>query len=260
MRYLITFLVGLVIGGGAAIFLLGVPRAKSLPGTRVQAPAGEPSPNTVVVTLRDGFVNELLVTVFRDLSSPTFNLASTVRDPQLILPPANAGETGSAGFANAAFQGGCTNSVTLAQESGSVKTQVQFTNGNITAPLVFSGSYNLLGNCMQFKGWAQTSIQLSFDQASQTLYGRANVEGVNLEGVNPMANNFVTVFVRNAIDSRVNPLEILRPGQLQLMIPVKASNGSVKAQVKDVRSEAQDGQLRLHITYEFSGAKGQPQT
>jgi hypothetical protein len=45
------------------------------------------------------------------------------------------------------------------------------------------------------------------------------------------------------------------------MIPVKASNGLVKAQVKDVRSEAQDGQLRLHITYEFSGAKGQqPQT
>ncbi|HYJ86118.1 MAG TPA: hypothetical protein VEW46_08695 [Pyrinomonadaceae bacterium] len=259
MRYLITFLVGLVVGGGAAIFLLGVPRAKSLPGTHVQAPAGEPSPSTVVVTLRDGFVSELLVTVFRDLSPPTFNLASTARDPELI-PPANAVETDSVHFTNAAFQGGCTNSVTLAQESGNVKTQVQFANGNITAPLVFSGSYNLLGNCMQFKGWAQTSIQLSFDQASQTLYGRANVEGVNLEGVNPMANNFVTVFVRNAIDSRVNPLEILRPGQLQLMIPVKASNGSVKAQVKDVRSEAQDGQLRLHITYEFSGAKGQPQT
>jgi hypothetical protein len=110
---------------------------------------------------------------------------------------------------------------------------------------------------MQFKGWAQTSIQLSFDQPSQTLYGRVNVEGVNLEGVNPAANNFVTVFVRNAIDSRVNPLEILRPGQLQLMIPVKASNGSVKAQVKDVRSESQNGQLRLHITYGFSGEKGQ---
>src|SRR5688572_10518964 len=104
MRYLITFLVGLVIGGGAAIFLLGVPRAKSLPGTRVQAPAGEPSPNSVVVTLRDGFVNELLVTVFRDLSPPAFNLASTVRDPQLILPLANAADTDRVHFTNAAFQ------------------------------------------------------------------------------------------------------------------------------------------------------------
>jgi hypothetical protein len=261
MRYLITFLLGLVIGGGAAIFLLGVPRAKTLPGTRVQAPAGEALPSTVVVSLGDGFVNELLAAVFRDLSPPTFNLASTIRDPALIMPPANAGNADSTPrFTNAAFQGGCTNSVTLAQESGNVKTQVQFANGNIGAPLVFSGSYNLLGNCMQFKGWAQTSIQLSFDQPSQTLYGRVNVEGVNLEGVNPAANNFVTVFVRNAIDSRINPLEILRPSQLQLMIPAKASNGSVKAQVKEVRSEAQDGLLRLHITYEFSGVKGSQST
>jgi hypothetical protein len=258
MKYVITFVLGLVVGGGTAIFLLGVPRAKALPGTRVQAPSGETSPSTVVVSLGDSFVNELLVTVFRDLSPPSFNLASTVHDPQLIFEPANAGSTGSAPlFTNAAFQGGCTNSVTLAQESGNVKTQVQFANGNITAPLVFSGSYNVLGNCTQFKGWAQTSIQLSFDQPSQTLFGRVNFEGVNLEGVNPLANNFVTVFVRNAIDSRVNPLEILRPGQLQLMIPVKASNGSVRAQVKDVRSDAKDGLLRLHITYEFSGAKGQ---
>src|SRR6185436_5784688 len=162
-------------------------------------------------------------------------------------------------FERAAFQGGCTNTVTLAPEAGSTKTQVQFTNNTISAPLVFSGSYSLLGNCMQFKGWAQTSIQLSFDQPSQTVYGRMNVEGVNLEGVNPLANNFVTVFVRNAIDTRVNPLEVLRPSQLQLMIPIKASNGAVKAQVTDVKSDAQNGQLRLHITYGFTGEKGQPQ-
>jgi hypothetical protein len=28
--------------------------------------------------------------------------------------------------------------------------------------------------------------------------------------------------------------------------------------VKDVRSEVQDGTLRLHITYEFGSAQGQP--
>ncbi|MEK6279558.1 MAG: hypothetical protein AABN95_04320 [Acidobacteriota bacterium] len=254
MKYLITFLLGLVIGGGAAIFLLGVPRAKALPGNPVQAPSGATPPSTVVVSLSDSFVNELLATVFRDLNPPTFNLAST-------NPAANAGGTdNTTTFTTIAFQGGCTNSVTLAPASGNAKTQVQFANGNITAPLVFSGNYNLLGNCMQFKGWAQTSIQLSFDQPSQTLYGRVNVEGVNLEGVNPLANNFVTVFVRNAIDSRVNPLEVLRPSQVQLMIPIKASNGSVKAQVKDVKSEAKDGSLLLHITYEFAGSKGDQPT
>jgi hypothetical protein len=246
MRYLLILLLGLVIGGAAAIFFLGTPRAKAIPGTRVQAPpAGGDPAGTVVVSLSDSFLDQLLGTVFRDLGPPTFNLSSNSPRPEF------------AAIEDAAFQGGCTNSVTLAAEGNNVKTHVQFAGGNITAPLVFSGNYSLLGNCMQFKGWAQTSIQLSFDQPSQTLYGRVNVEGVNLEGVAPFANNFVTVFVRSAIDQRINPLEVLRPTQLQLLIPVKGSNGSVKAQVKDVRAEVQDGFLRLHITYEFSGAKGQ---
>lgn len=249
MKYLFTLVVGLLIGAGAAIFLLGVPRAKSLPGTPVQALSGETPPSSIVVSLSDSFVNQLLSTVFRDLGPPTFNLASG--------GSATSGNGDTSEFTPAAFQGGCTNSVTLAQEGGGVKTQAQFVNGNITAPLVFSGSYNLLGQCTQFKGWAQTSIQLSFDQPSQTVFGRVNVEGVNLEGVAPFANNFVTVFVRNAIDSKVNPLEIIRPTQLQLMIPVKASAGEVKAQVKDIKSEVKDGQLRLHVTYDFSATKGQ---
>lgn len=244
MKYIITLLLGIVIGGAAAIFILGVPRAKTLPGARVQAPSGAESPTTVVVSLSDGFLNEFLGTVFRDLGPPTFNLAS------------NEPVSGAATIERAAFQGGCTNSVTLAPEAGNVKTQVDFTGGKINAPLVFSGNYALLGNCMQFKGWAQTSVQLSFDQPSQTLYGRVNVEGVNLEGVAPFANNFVTVFVRNAIDERINPLKFLRPSQLQLLIPVKESSGAVKGLVKDVRSEVQDGVLRLHITYDFSGEKG----
>jgi hypothetical protein len=136
---------------------------------------------------------------------------------------------------------------------------VQFQEGKILAPMAFGGSYNLLGNCMQFKGWAQTSIDLRFDQNTQNVYGQLTVDGVTLEGVNPVANNFVTVFVRNAIDQRVNPLELIRAPQLQLMIPVKASNGAVKAHVKDVKAEVLDGVLKLHISYEFSGAKGEPQ-
>jgi hypothetical protein len=246
MRYFLILLLGLIIGGAAAIFFLGIPRAKAIPGTRVEAPApgGNPA-TTVVVSLSEGFLDQVLGTVFRDLGPPTFNLSSTTPRPEVTT------------IERAAFQGGCANSVTLAAEGSNVKTQVKFSGGTISAPLVFSGSYSLMGNCMQFKGWAQTSIQLSFDQPAQTLYGRVNVEGVNLEGVAPIANNFVTVFVRNAIDSRVNPLEVLRPSQLQLLIQVKGSNGAVKAQVKDVRAEVQDGVLRLHITYDFSGTKGQ---
>lgn len=247
MKYILLLILGLAIGAGAAVFLLGVPSAKAIPGTRVQAPqAGGDPAGTVVVSISDSFFDELLGTIFRDLGPPTFKLAAT--EP--------FGSSGN--IQRVAFQGGCTNSVTLAAEGNNVKTRVQFSGGKISAPLVFSGNYNLLGNCTQFKGWAQTTIQLSFDQPSQTLYGRVNVEGVNLEGVAPFANNFVTVFVHSAIDSKVNPIQFIRPQQLQLMIPIQASNGSVKAQVKDVRAEVQDGFLRLHITYDFSATKGQP--
>jgi hypothetical protein len=243
MKYILLLVIGLVIGAAAAIFFLGVPSAKAIPGTAVQAPppGGDP-PGTVVVAISDSFFSEMLGTIFRDLGAPSFKLAAT---------------GSAAGFEKIAFQDGCTNTMTLAAEGNNAKTQVKFAGGKISAPLVFSGNYNLLGNCMQFKGWAQTTMQLSFDQPSQTLYGRLSVDGVDLENVNPVANNFVTVFVRSAIDSKVNPIQILRPQQLQLLIPVQASNGSVKAKVKDVRSEVQDGSLRLHITYDFAGTKGQ---
>lgn len=249
MKYLLILLLGLLLGAGASVFFLGIPRAKSRPGVAVTAPdpAGDP-PGTVVVSLTSGFMDGLLGTIFKDLGAPSFHLAQSTSPTDL------------AAMSQAAFQQGCTNMITLAPDGSNVKTEVQFINGKVQAPLAFSGSYNLLGNCMQFKGWAQTSIGLRFDQASQTVYGQVNVEGVNLEGVNPVANNFVTVFVRNAIDQRVNPLELIRAQQLQLMIPVKASNGAVQAQVKDVRAEMLDGTLRMHISYEFSGAKGgQPQ-
>ncbi len=245
MKYFLFLILGLVVGAVATVYVLGVPSARATPGAHVEAPSpeGDP-PATVVVSISDSLIDEMLATIFRDLGPPSFKLAGN------NVPPS------SADIQPAAFQGGCANSVTLAPEGSNVKTHVEFAGGKISAPLVFSGTYNLLGNCMQFKGWAQTTIQLSFDQSSQTLYGRANVEGVNLEGVNPLANNFVTVFVRTAIDQRVNPLQILRPQQLQLMIPVQASGGSLKANVKDVRAEVQDGSLRLHITYGFTGTKG----
>lgn len=245
MKYLLILLLGLLLGAGIAVYFLGIPRAKSRPGVAVTAPdpAGDP-PGTVVVSLTSGFVDGLLGTIFKDLGAPSFHLAQ------------RGLQTDGVTMTQAAFQAGCTNTITLAPDGSNVKTEVQFINGKVQAPLAFSGSYNLLGNCLQFKGWAQTSIGLRFDQASQTVYGQVDVEGVNLEGVNPVANNFVTVFVRNAIDQRVNPLELIRGQQLQLMIPVKASNGAVQARVKDVRAEMVDGALRMHISYEFSGAKG----
>lgn len=246
MRYLIILLLGLILGGGGTIYFLGTPRARTLPGVRVQPPnpAGD-APATAVITLDEKFFDEILGTVFRDLGPPSFQLAQVNAEPAPMM------------VQRALFQGGCTNNVTLLPEGSNMKTHVQFAGGKISTQMAFSGSYNLVGSCVQFKGWAEADIQLSFDQSKQTVYGQLSVQGVNLEGVAPFANSFVTVFVQNAINQRVNPLELLRAPQLSPVVPVKASNGSVKTQVKDVRAEILDGSLKVHITYEFNGVHGE---
>lgn len=242
MKYVILFVLGIILGSGGAIYFLGTPRAHKLPGTVVQAPpTGGDAPGTLVMALDDRFFDQVLGSIFRDLGSPSLNLSQSGLPDSPMRP--------------AVFQGGCKNSITLLPEADNVKTRVQFAGGKISVPLAFSGSYSLLGNCMQFKGWAQNSLQISFDQPKQTVYGQLNVEGVNLEGVAPVANSFVTVFVQNAINQRVNPLELLRAPQLVPVIPIKASGGVLKAEVKDVRAEVLEGALRLHITYEFKGER-----
>ena len=242
MKYVVILIVGILLGGGAAVFFLGTPPAKSAPGQAIKAPdQSGAQPGAIVISLEQSFIDSVLATTFSGLGTPTFQLGQS--------------RSGSEGIEHAVFQGGCTNTITLLQEGSGVKTGVQFRNGNVYAPMAFTGSYNLAGSCMQFKGWAQNKIKLSFDQEKQTVYGYVDVEGVNLEGVNPVANTFVTVFVQGAINQKVNPLILVSEPQLSLQIPVKASNGAVKARAKDVRAEILDGSLKLYLTYEFSGVK-----
>jgi len=244
MRYVVILILGILLGVGAAVFFLGIGPAKKAPGVAVKAPdSGQNPPATVVIGLEQSFVDAVLATTFSGLGTPTFQLGQAAPN----------GEQ----FTSAALQGGCTNSITLLPEGSGVKTGVQFHNGNVSAPLAFTGSYSFSGQCLQFKGWAQTSIKLYFEEPKQTVYGNVTVEGVNLEGVNPIANTLVTVFVQSAINQRVNPLVLVSDKQLQLLIPVKASNGAVKAHAKDVRAEILDGALKLHLTYEFSGVRGE---
>ena len=244
MKYVLILILGILLGGGAAVFFLGTPPAKSAPGQAIKAPDQSGNqPGAIVVSLEQSFIDAVLATTFNGLGTPTFQLGQA--------------RNGSEGIEHAVFQGGCTNSITLLQEGSGVKTGVEFRNGNVYAPMAFTGSYNLAGSCMQFKGWAQNKIKLSFDQDKQTVYGYVDVEGVNLEGVNPVANTFVTVFVQGAINQKVNPLILVSEPQLSLQIPVKASNGAVKARAKDVRAEILDGSLKLYLTYEFTGVKGE---
>ena len=89
----------------------------------------------------------------------------------------------------------------------------------------------------------------------QTVFGALNVEDVDLDGVSPMVSTLVVAFVRRAIAEQLNPFEVLPVSQLSFSLPVQVSGGIVKAIVKDVRSEVQEGTLKLYLTYDFSAEK-----
>lgn len=231
MRYILVLLLGVIIGAAAVYFsLVGAPAARPLPGQPVAAPdANNPAPGTAIVTLDSVFFNTLLDSIFTDLGDPAFPLAAN--------------------------SDACANKLTVLRRSGDVQTAVRFADGRITAPLAFQGAYNVpLVGCQNFRGWAQTNIALFYNAGDQTLSGQLNVEGVNLEGLNPFVGNAVTPLVQNSINERVNPLRILNGKQLNLAVPVLATGGTLKAQVTDVRAEIQDA-LRLHVTYDFEGQK-----
>jgi hypothetical protein len=255
MRYIIMLLVGILVGGALTFyFFVGAPRAKQLQlgAHAVQAPdaAGDP-PGTIVLTFDEKFFDTLLGTIFHDLNPPSFKLGAYTRD-------AAPGEFGALRFINAqeGGGGGCSNQISITQEGSGARTSVSLQNGQISAPLAFNGTYSAFGNCVNLKGAAQANIDLSFNREQQTLYGQINVLGVNLENVSPVFEPLVTTAVQSAINQKVNPLTIMRGQQLTLNVPVQASNGTVRAQAKDVRAEIKDGALRLHISYDFAGAKG----
>jgi hypothetical protein len=240
-RILIGLIAGLLIGAAGVMLFLGWSGRHRLPGTALRPPdANTANAGTVTVAIDEKFFDALFGTIFQQLGSPQLKLGE-IQSASPMQP--------------AMFQTGCNNLVVLNQQSGDVKTSVRFAGGKIVAPLAFTGSYNALGKCVQFKGTATATVDLSFDASKQTVFGALNVEDVALENVNPLFNAFVTTFVRQAIDSQVNPFEVLRVSQLALSLPIKQAGGTVKAAVKDVRSEIQEGSLRLLLTYDFSAQK-----
>ena len=231
MKFFLTLLLGVLLGGAGAYFLfVGTPKVGTLKGQLVRAPdPGGPPPGTAVVELDEQFFGALLDSIFRDLNKPTF-------------PPA-AGE-------------GCQNQVVIEPNAGDVKTGVLLRDGRVVVPLAFSGTYSLMGNCQNLRGTAEADIGFTFNAEEQTLYGQLNVVGVNVEGMAPLLSGLVTAFVQGAINQRVNPIVLMRGQQLTLAIPIQAAGGALRAQARQVREEAKDGKLRLHVTYDFKGTKG----
>ncbi|MEO6391910.1 MAG: hypothetical protein ABIP75_08675 [Pyrinomonadaceae bacterium] len=255
MKYILCLVGGAIAGfivGGLLIFFVfvGVPRSKT-PPPEPSGPANPSQSGTATVTLDEPFFGAVLQTINHDINSPSFPLA-------MNQPGGLPGVTPAA-FYQATSD--CDGRIYVLPEGSGVRTAVQFKDGKIVAPLAFKGSYNFLGICVPFTGWAQGNIEMRFNEEKQTVYGQVNIESVNLDDTLAGLSNLVTPLVQQTINQRVNPVEILRAPQLALAINVKSSDGTLKAKVKNVKSEVANGELKLHIIYEFTGAKGlQPET
>jgi hypothetical protein len=231
-RLIIGFLIGVVIGGALAYYLfVGVPKAVHAPGVPIAKPdaAGQPA-GTAQIVLRQDFFNEVLGTIFSELSAPAFPLAQPGTEPET-----------------------CVSKLTVLREGSGTMTAVSFQNDKLSAPIAFRGTYNSMFGCFQFTGWAQANLQLRYDESRQAVFGQLNVEAANLDGVNPVISGIVTPIVQSTLNSRVNPILLIDGPQLTVNVPVAASNGTLRAAVSDVRGEVKDNALHLYVAYDFQG-------
>ncbi|MFN2455594.1 MAG: hypothetical protein ABR577_15395 [Pyrinomonadaceae bacterium] len=190
------------------------------------------APPEVVVSFNEQLGNAFLEALFTNLKAPSFRLSA-----------ANASAS-------------CANEVVLQREIDGVKTAVHFESGRIVAPLAFTGSYaaGLLG-CVRFRGWTNALVTLEYDKARQSLRARVAVQEFHLSDLSPRASGLVKGIVQNAIDARVNPIEVFQAAQLAPRVPVNAAGGALRLRLTDVRPEILRSELRLHLFYEFARAE-----
>lgn len=188
------------------------------------------------LTLNEQFFNSFLEAIFDNLKAPSTPLIITSSDRNRTDESARA----------------CPSVITLQRQHNATKTAVKFEQGRMVAPLAFTGSYNstLLG-CLEFRGWANTEWNLEFDRKEQTLQARIKITDIQLENVPSLARASVVQLVQTAIDSRINPVKLLRPEQLSSVVPIAPAGGSLRLRANEVRPEIVPGLVHLRITYEF---------
>jgi len=203
----------------------------------------------VSVALNEQFFDALLDAIFKNFNAPEFPLAKNGSKFEVQSPksPVSSFSDDTSQIAN------CNETIRLQREIDGVKTAVRFRDGKIYAPIAFSGSYNppLVG-CVDFQGWAETSIDLEYDRQNRKLMGRVRVLSVNLGGISSLASGILSRLVQSSIDRKINPSEILQTDKLSFVVPIQNAGGSLKMKATGVRHEVNNGVLNINIAYEFS--------
>jgi hypothetical protein len=194
----------------------------------------------VTISLNEAFFDSALEALFQSGTPLEFSIAENRPIPSRIV---------NASFAGAEKE--CSETIKIQREINGVRTAVRFRDGKILAPLAFSGNYNppFVG-CVPFSGWAESVIDLEFDQNSQRLVAKARVLNVNLNGTGGIGGSVVAKLVQSSIDKKVNPIELFQLSKLSFGVPVKGNELQMKA--TGIRHELQNGAIQVVVTYEFT--------
>jgi len=214
--------------------------------TFIAAQNSQPQPERadISITLNEQFFDAFLETLFKNFKPINFSIgkADAKTEPKY--------ETVSY-----RKQTKCNEVVKLEREISGMRTAVRFRDGRILAPLAFSGSYDVpLFGCVDFTGWAETNIELTFDQGKQSLLARVKVVKVNLNGMSGLGGGALAKLLQSSIDKKINPADILSAEKLSFILPLESQGGNLKLRATDMRTEVLPGELKIKIFYELSKA------
>lgn len=210
----------------------------------------------VMIQLNEPFFDALLDSIFKNADPPEYPLAFLGEREKGSKGDGEIFSIFNAGFYNKIANqtsniANCRETIKLQRQMDGVKTTVRFRNGQITAPIAFSGNYNppFIG-CVDFSGVADASIELEFDQERQVLIGRARVSNVNMSGTGGIGSGMLARMVQNSIDKKVNPIQILAMDKVSFVVPIQ-NGGNVRMKAVGIRHEVGNGFLNVYVAYEF---------
>jgi hypothetical protein len=187
-------------------------------------------PAEATIAVNEQFLNSFLAAIFDNL-----------KEPAMPLTIGGASSTAE-----------CPSEIRLKREVEGVRTAVHFENGRITGPLAFAGAYSssLMG-CIEFSGWADSEVNLEFDQKRRALVARFHLREIHLNNTPAVLNGPLLNLVQTAIDRRYNPVDLFTLDQLSTRVNIQPAGGALQLRATQVRPEITPGGLTLHITYEF---------
>lgn len=182
------------------------------------------------VTVNEQFLNSFLTAIFDNLNEPSMPL--------------------TIGGAKSTAQ--CASEIRLKREAAGVRTAVRFEEGRIVGPLAFAGAYNTsLMGCIDFTGWADSEVLLSYDSARRALVARFQLRNIHLNNTPTLLNGPLLTMVQETIDRRYNPLEIFTLEKLSTRVEIPPAGGALQLRATEIRPEITSSALTLHIIYEF---------